>query len=322
MIKKNLKLFIVISVLLVLSAGYYFWKSSTKAPEMVYDEVEVTRGNLAITALATGTVQPENRLEIKPPIAGRIDQVLIKEGQAVKKGQVLAVMSSTERTALLDAARSQDRSEYKKWEALYRPTPILAPLDGTVILRSIEAGQTVTNADAILVMSDRLIVKAQVDETDMALIELKQKAEVVLDAYSKETIPATVDHIAFESTTTNSVTTYDIDILPDETPKFMRSGMTANITFYVNVKENALLVPTETIHYEKGQAYVLTKNPNETRRSSHIKKIVKVGLSDGKNSEILEGLNDDDIIMSNSNIAGDRKESSRSPFQPNFKRRR
>jgi multidrug efflux pump subunit AcrA (membrane-fusion protein) len=49
---------------------------------------------LDISILATGVVQPQNRLEIKPPIAGRIERVLVEEGETVKRGQILAWMSS------------------------------------------------------------------------------------------------------------------------------------------------------------------------------------------------------------------------------------
>jgi macrolide-specific efflux system membrane fusion protein len=50
---------------------------------------------------------PQNRLEIKPPIAGRAEEVLVNEGELVKAGQIIAWMSSTDRAALLDAARAQ-----------------------------------------------------------------------------------------------------------------------------------------------------------------------------------------------------------------------
>ena len=72
-----------------------------------YEPTKVTRGGLQVSILATGAVSPENRLEIKPPIAGRVEQVLVEEGQMVKKGDILAWMSSTERAAVLDAARAQ-----------------------------------------------------------------------------------------------------------------------------------------------------------------------------------------------------------------------
>lgn len=281
-----------------------------------YDEYQIKKGNLLITTVSTGTVQPKNRLEIKPPIAGRIDEVLIQEGEKVEKGQILAWMSSTERAALLDAARSQDKTEVKKWESLYRPTPILAPLEGTIILRNIEAGQTVTNSDAILVMSDKLIVKAQVDETDMALIKLKQNAYVTLDAYSSEVIPATVDHIAYESTTTNNVTTYAIDVLPNTSSEILRAGLTANITFAVEEKENVLLLPTEFISYTSGKTTVLVKEVEN--KGAMIEKDVRLGLSDGKQSEVLKGLQEGDTVLVEK-LSSSAKKSSRAFGQPNFR---
>src|SRR5262249_54993338 len=147
-----------------------------------------------------------------------------------KKGQVMAWMSSTERAALLDAASARGEDELKQWEELYRPTPILAPIPGTVIARNVESGQTFTVSDAVLTMSDRLTVKAQVDETDIAQIALKQRASIVLDAYPQEKLDAIVDQIAYDAKTVNSVTTYVVDVLPRNTPKFMRSSMTANVT--------------------------------------------------------------------------------------------
>ncbi|HTL12039.1 MAG TPA: efflux RND transporter periplasmic adaptor subunit, partial [Bdellovibrionota bacterium] len=192
--------------------------------EISYREIRVNRGRIQVTILATGTVQPENRLEIKPPVAGRVEDVLVREGAHVRKGQVLAWMSSTERAALLDAARAQGPEELKRWEADYKPTPILAPIDGTIILRNVESGQTFTNSDSVFVMSDRLTVKAQVDETDISQIKLRQKGRIVLDAYPDQEVPGDVDQIAYDAKTVNNVTTYDVDVLPERTPAFMRSG--------------------------------------------------------------------------------------------------
>lgn len=308
------KWIIVAVAVIVLGGGFWFWRSSREARPL-YQEFSIQRGDLSITILSTGTVQPENRLEIKPPVAGRIDQVLIKEGQKVSKGQILAWMSSTERAALLDAARSQGEEEVKKWEELYRSTPVLAPLSGTIILRSIESGQTVTNSDAILVMSDRLIVKAQVDETDMAQVQLKQKADVVLDAYSSEKITAKVDQIAFEAKTTNNVTTYDVDVLPDRTPAFMRAGMTANVTFYVDSRKDVLLVPTEAVSYGKGGPHVLMKSESNLNALPS-EQPIKLGLSDGRQTEVLDGLKDGDIVVSVKLRSKDSKPSASNPFGP------
>ena len=175
-------------------------------------------GTITTLISTTGTVQPQNRLELKPPINGRIEKIFVQEGDRVTIGQTLAVMSSTERAALLDAARTQSKETLAYWEEVYKPTPLIAPINGEVIVRGVEPGQTVTSSDAALVLSDRLIVQAQVDETDIGKVKLGQTAVISLDAYPETKVKATVDHIAYDSTIVNNVTIYKVDILPKKIP--------------------------------------------------------------------------------------------------------
>jgi len=256
--------------------------------------VRVTRGDLHVTVLATGTIQPQNRLELKPPIAGRTEDILVKEGQSVQKGQILAWMSSTERAALLDAARAKGPEEVAHWEERYKPTPLIAPIDGTVIARNVEPGQSVTASDAVLVLSDRLIVKVQVDETDIGQIQLDQYARITLDAYPGETIEGRVDHIAYEAKTVNNVTIYEVDVLPVRVPPFMRSGMTANVTFLVEHKEGVLVLPSEAVRQDHGQATILV--PDRSQRHPRPQEVV-TGLTDGKNIELLSGASEGDTAL-------------------------
>lgn len=296
-------------ILVALAGGAFLWKKNKSSHAVEYKSFIVERGDLKVTILSTGTVQPENKLEIKPPVAGRIESVLVREGDLVKHGQIIAWMSSTERAALLDAARARGPEEVKRWEDLYKATPIIAPIDGTIILRSAEAGQTVASTDAPLTMSDRLTVKAQVDETDIAQIKLKQSAMIVLDAYPAEKIPAKVDQIAYDAKTTNNVTTYDVDVLPDQTPDYMRSGMTANVTFNVEGKKGILLVPSEAIKVQNGHMIVTVKTENglEARQ-------VQVGASDGKKTEVLSGLDENENVVVQ--IAKEASASGANPFSP------
>ena len=276
----------------VIGGGVY-WQKNKAAPTS-YREVKVKKGDLAVSIQTTGTVSPENRLEIKPPVAGRVDQVLVVEGQNVRKGQVLAWMSSTERAAVLDAAHANGPDEVKKWEELYKPTPVIAPISGTIILRNVESGQTFSGTDSILTMSDRLTVKAQVDETDVASVKLAQKAEIILDAYPGQKISAKVDKIAFDAKTVNNVTTYVVDVLPENTPAFMRSGMTANVSFFVEAKQDVILVPNDSFIYKDDGAYVLVSDPNSKKP---IERKVKSGLSDGRKTEILDGVVEDETLL-------------------------
>lgn len=296
---------------IVLLGIFAWWKRGTDE-KTVYSEVTVERGDLRVTILATGTVLPENRLEIKAPIAGRAEQVLVNEGDKVRKGQILAWMSSTERAALLDAARAQGAEELKRWEEMYKATPVMAPIPGTVIQRNVEPGQTFTNADAIFVMSDRLTVKAQVDETDLAQVKLGQKAEVVLDAYADHPLPAKVDQIAFEAKTVNNVTTYLVNVLPLETPDFMRSGMTVNVTFFVQTRENVLSVPNDALQKSRGAARVLVRGP----KGEPVETPVKTGLTDGKRTEILEGLSEGQVLLTVPYALQEKQKAGNNPFMP------
>jgi macrolide-specific efflux system membrane fusion protein len=304
----------VVVVVILGGVGFKVLKGGSDDEKTKYHEITVKKGNLKIQILSTGVVSPENRVEIKPPIAGRVEKVLVDEGAVVKKGQILAWMSSTERAAMLDAASAKGPQEVKDWEEMYRATPILAAINGTIIQRNVESGQTFTTTDAILVMSDRLTVKAQVDETDIAKIKLKQKASITLDAYPDEKIEAVVDQIAFDAKTVNNVTTYIVDVLPVKTPKFMRSGMTANVTFDVDSRNDVILIPTEAIKAKDATSVVHVPNPKEGEKP--LEKEVEIGLSDGKKTEITDGLNEGDKILVQEFKVKDRKNSNANPFAP------
>lgn len=305
--KKKIWLLILLFTAVVAFGLYFF--IFKKDNHKSYKETQIRRSDIAVTILTTGTVQPENRLEIKPPVAGRVDQVLVKEGQQVKKGQVLAWMSSAERAALIDSARAQGADEVKKWEELYKPTPVIAPISGMIILKNVESGQTFTMNDAVLVMSNRLTVKAQVDETDLAQIKINQNCEIRLDSYPETKIPAKVSLIAYEAKTVSNVTTYIVQVLPDQVPDFMRSGMTANVTFFIETKKQVLVVPTEFIKYDNGKPTVLVKSEKEP-----LTKEIQIGTSDGKQTEIISGVAEGDSIILVTSREG--KNNSSNPLSP------
>lgn len=308
---RSKKILAVVIVLVAAVAGIFFYKSkSERAPVM--REVPVKRGDLVMQVQASGTVSPENRLEIKPPIAGRIDEVLVKEGEVVKKGKVLAWISSTERAALLDSVRTQGEKEIKKWEDLYKPTPVIAPIDGTIILRNVESGQSFTNTDSIFTMADRLAVKAQVDETDIAQVKKGQKAVITLDAYPNNPIQGKVVHVAYDATVTNNVTTYGCYVIPEKVPDFMRSGMTANVNIEVDRKDNVLSLPLTAIIMDQEGARVRLKQGQE--KSSIVP--IETGSDDGRVVEITSGLSDNDIVLVEETEKQFGGKKSGSPFMP------
>lgn len=290
---RNKWVWAVLALLVVVGGGGTYWWYGSRDGAPVYRAVSVKRGPIEVTIVSTGVVQPRNRLEIKPPIAGRVEEVLVREGERVAKGQLLAWMSSSERAALLDAARARGPEEVRRWEELYRATPILAPINGTIIARKVEPGQTFTSNDAVLVMSDQLTVRAQVDETDIAKVKLRQSAHVTLDAYPDTSFGGVVEEIAYDAKTVNNVTTYDVNLLPQKPPAFLRAGMTANVNFRLESRDAALLMPAAAIKVRDGKTYALV--PAED--GSPVEREIRVGVSDGRNSEVLEGLAEGDKVL-------------------------
>ncbi len=288
--------------------------------------VEISRivtphvGSINQSVSATGTVLPYNRLEIKPQVNGRMESVLVSEGQKVRRGQILGWMSSTERAALIDAARAQGAASMKYWEDAYKPIAIIAPINGTVIDRSIEPGQAVLTTAAIMVLSDRLIVKADVDETDIGRVKEGQRVTISLDAYPDVNVSGKVDLIEYESTTVNNVTMYKVNIIPDSVPDVFRSGMTANVNIIEKAKEDILLIPTDAIVSDKGKTYVWVASND---RKDPEKRLIRTGMSDDDNTEVISGISAGTriAILAQTGINLDAKKNT-NPFMPQRKKAR
>ncbi len=320
-----MKKILIVLIALALIAGGWAWRRARaardNAPAM--REVVVERGAIRETVLATGTVEPQNRVALASPVSGRLEEVLPREGDQVQRGQTLALVSSTERATLLDAARARGPEELARWEQLYKPTPVIAPLDGTVIARLLEPGQSVSPDKAILVLSDRLIVRAQVDETDMARIAIGQRTEIRLDAYPRQVLTARVEHIAYESRTVNNVTIYNVEIAPDELPPFVRSGMSAGVTFILRATNDVLVLPAEALRGTRERRTVLV--PAAAPRLPPEEREVEVGIDDGRTVELLNGLAEGDRVLvpevALGTTSGPQKSSPLSPFGGGGRRR-
>ena len=241
---KKSKLIILVALLAVFLTVFIVTQRRNAKNEFTTSEIKPSRADIETIVSTTGVVEPQNRLEMKPPVNGRVEEILVREGDKVKRGEILAWMSSTERSALLDAARAQSEEKVKYWEDVYKATPLISPINGEVIVRVVEPGQTVTSSDPVIVLSDRLIVNAQFDETDVGRVRIGQEALITLDAYPDLKIYGTVDHIAYESEIVSNVTIYNVDILPQETPEILRSGMSVTVDA---VSYTHLTLPTKRI---------------------------------------------------------------------------
>lgn len=280
----------------VLGAGLWVWRSKSHeaSPKKTYTSVTVTEGPIEETVDATGSIAPLNRVEIKPPISGRMEHLLADEGDSVRGGQILAWMSSDDRAAILDAARAQGPDALKRWQDDYKATPIVAPLSGTLILRNVVVGQTVDPGSVLFAMSDRLIVLAQVDESDIGRVRQDMPARITLDAYPDVKVDGRVFDILYEGKNVSNVITYGVKVRPLKVPPFFRSQMTANISFIIQSKPKAVLLTASAVQEKpNGAKQVSVPGPD----GKPVAREITTGIESGDKVEVLSGLAPGDQVL-------------------------
>ncbi len=309
------KIISLIIILVLAGFGIYYFKSKKGQEEVKYLQTEVISKNMSETIDTTGEVEPLNRVEITPSSAGRIEDLLVKEGDKISAGQTLALMSSQDRVAIMDAARSMSEKEYDYWLNAYKPIKIISPLDGTIILKNVVKGQTVGASTVLFAISDKLIITASVDESDVGRVKVGQSAEIILDAYPNNIVRGKISQILDEGTNVSNVITYKVKIMSRKLPKFFKSQMTANINIYLSRKKNIIAVLSKSLVVDKdGDTSVITgfkdKEPIFTK--------VKTGNEFNGNIEIISGIEDGQIIWyENKKYTPQKsKTAEKNPFMP------
>ncbi len=286
------RFWILLTPLAAGAAGGTYLLLRTK-PER-FQEIPVKSEHFVLNVAESGTVQPENKISITAPIAGRIDKILADEGAKVKKGQIIAWMSSTDRAALLDSAESQGQAVLQEMIDVYKPTPIISPLAGLIIARNIVVGQTVNLSAVLFDLSDRLVVMADVDETDLGKIYMGQEASIKVDSFPDLPVNAKVIRIAHQSVLKNSINIYPVQLMPEKVPPEFRAGLTASVYFKQLDKENSLVLPAWVA---EGREDFTTKLRVKTETGKPELRDVKFGESNGQKIAILEGLRENDVVL-------------------------
>ncbi len=302
---KALKLFALITLLALL--GFLAWWGiatfrHNHTPEL--KTATVMRRNLVVAIQASGVVEPANKVTISPPIAGRIDKLYVDEGDRVSAGQVIAEMSSSSRAALLDIAQSKNQDERNTLSAAYQATKIFAPVAGTIISKQVVSGQTVGLQNTLYELSDYLLVRAQVDETDLAAIHPKMATDIAVEAFPDKVFRASVRRIALEAKPIDNVTVYPVEIIFKGSPEPLLSGMTANVNFIVEKRGEILTLPVWAVSDDGSHSATVTTIDNKSVK-------ITLGLSDGRSIEV-SGLEEGTKIIVQALALGDEGKSS--PF--------
>lgn len=214
---------------------------------------------------------------------------------------------------------------------------ITAPIDGVVLSREVEEGQTVAAAMSTPTLfyiaqdlTDMRVV-ADIDEADIGGVEEGQRVTFTVDAYPDDVFNGRVTQVRQNATTESNVVTYEVIIsAPNESLK-LKPGLTANVTIFTLERKNVVTVSNKALRFEPNEA-LLSKNQHIKNVAGHTKlwtlegdtfvaHAVVAGVTNGTITEVegisvgTEVLNDFTAAMPDAGPDGNAQESS-NPFMP------
>jgi len=317
-LKKNI---IFAFVVLLFGIGvYFFFFHKEKEANYHYVTEVATKGELTLTVSTTGYIQPVESIDVSTEVLGTIENVYVDYNDAVKKGQLLAVLDKTKyqsafnkAKASLDAADAsvqsaqaqffqadktlkrdkalkistkgilpsandydRDMSSYLAAQAQVAnakalsmqaknsvdsaqydlgKTHIYSPVDGIILVRSIDAGQTVAASFQTPILFKiakdltKMELQASIDEADVAKIKSGQKVKFGVDAYPEKVFEASIHQVYINSEILEGVVTYLAIINVDNTDLLLRPGMSANASIVTQTVKDAYIISRSALLY-------------------------------------------------------------------------
>ncbi|MDE6819284.1 MAG: efflux RND transporter periplasmic adaptor subunit, partial [Muribaculaceae bacterium] len=143
---------------------------------------------------------------------------------------------------------------------------ITSPIDGIVVSREVEVGQTVVSNMSVASLYviadlDHMQVVGNVDEADIGQVKVGQNVSFTVDAYPDDTFSGTVTQVRISPTTTNNVVTYEVIVSTTNPDHKLIPGMTANLSIFTLQLDDAIAVPLKALKFEPMQAAEGSKLP-------------------------------------------------------------
>jgi HlyD family secretion protein len=323
-------------VVAVAGIGYAFARPKGK-PGEEKDKVKTAKAEVAdvqVRVTEVGSVEPDVKVDVKSVLSGKVVELLVREGDRVKRGQVLARvepdvnqardlvqvknsvseaeiglneakatyernkdllsqgllsaqagLESETRWRQAKANRDSAMDKYRIVEESGVPIAVASagtmqrlnvtsPMDGVVIRRPVELGDTVMsgvssfNAGTVLMTVadvETMIIKAGINEVDIGKVHLEQPVKVTLDAYPKVKFAGKILRIAPAARLEEKVKVFEVEIAIEHQGAELRTGMTANIDILGEKREKVLTVPVEAIFKKDETEVVYVKKPEEPK---------------------------------------------------------
>ena len=211
---------------------------------------------------------------------------------------------------------------------------ILAPIDGVVLSKEVEEGQTVASAmttPTLFIIAQDLTnmrVIADIDEADIGGVVEGQRVSFTVDAFPDDRFEGAVTQVRQQATTESNVVTYEVVISAPNNDLKLKPGLTANVTIYTMEKNNVLAVPSKALRFMPNEAI---SNEDQTIEDCQaINKVwtldgntfkahaVEVGTTNGVVTEIVNGISEGTKVLTEFSISEgeEQEEQATNPFMP------
>lgn len=210
--------------------------------------------------------------------------------------------------AKLKQARAQvqqSQASLKQLEEQLSYTTIIAPMDGVILSRDVEIGDAVSSilvlgSTATLVMTEgdinQVYVQGKVDEADIAHVYMGQTARIKVESFRDRVFNGKVTKIAPLGVEKDNVTTFEVRVSIDNPGGELKANMTANAEIMLDEHKGVLTVPENAVNYD-AQKNAFVQVPDKNQKEGTRKVAVKVGLSNGSVTEIVNGLREGEQVV-------------------------
>lgn len=249
----------------------------------------------------------------------------------------LSYLQAVEQVASNKQNVNSSQEEVQRAQTNLGYATITSPIDGVVISKSVEEGQTVaasfSTPELFTIAKDltNMQVIADVDEADIGEVAVGDRVSFTVDAYPNDTFEGKVTQVRLQATTTNNVVTYEVVISAQNADLKLKPGLTANVTIYTAERTGVTCTSAKALRFTPTKETVGNKkivdcngkNKVWTLEGNTLKAhAVNIGMTDGMHTEILSGIAEGTVIVTGLKVnasetaeAGQQQTES-SPFAP------
>ena len=213
---------------------------------------------------------------------------------------------------------------------------ITSPIDGVILSKSVEEGQTVAasfNTPELFVIAQDLTnmrVIADIDEADIGGVKEGQRVSFTVDAFPDDNFEGQVTQVRQQATTESNVVTYEVVISAPNKDLKLKPGLTANVTIYTLEKNDVLAAPAKALRFQPNEAFLQKGETIDDCEGDH--KVwtkegtvfkahkVEIGTTNGIMTEITGGIKEGTEVLTDFNISGGAAEEEQqqggNPFMP------